>query len=94
MALASIYEQSTDGHTVAAMGEEMYKSWDVTELLPGVRCPVLVVHHLDNPMFGLDIARTMAARFPNATLVTPEGAFASILTRGAGSGCEPYSSRD
>lgn len=80
VALASVYEQSTDGHTAASMGEAMYKSWDVTELLPGVCCPVLVVHHLDNPMFALDIARTMAAGFPDATLVTPEGAFASILT--------------
>ncbi len=87
--LASIYEQSTDGHTAAAMGEEMYKSWDVTELLPDVCCPVLVVHHLDNPMFGLDIARTMAARFPNATLVTPEGAFASILTEALVRGASP-----
>ncbi len=80
VALASVYEQSTDGHTAAAIGDEMFKSWDVTERLPGVCCPVLVVHHLDNPMFTLDVARTMAARFPDATLVTLEGAFASILT--------------
>ena len=58
----------------------MFESWDVTELLPGVCCPVLVAHHLDNPMVALDVARTMAARFADATLVTLEGAFSSILT--------------
>ena len=78
-ALARLYEQSTDGHTLAAIGEEMYKSWDVSELLPGVSCPVLVVHHLDNPVFPLEVARKTAARFPDATLVTLEGAHASIL---------------
>jgi DNA-binding CsgD family transcriptional regulator len=89
VALASVYEQSTDGHTASVMAEEMYKSWDVTELLSGVYCPVLVVHHLDNPMLALDVARTMAARFPNATLVTPEGAFASILTEALVRGGSP-----
>jgi DNA-binding CsgD family transcriptional regulator/pimeloyl-ACP methyl ester carboxylesterase len=80
VALANLYEQSTTGQTVSAMAEEMYKSWDATKHVQNVSCPVLVVHHLDNPMLALDHARTMAARFPNASLVTPEGAFASILT--------------
>lgn len=80
VALASVYEQSTDGNTAAAIGDEMFRSWDVTELLRGVCCPVLVVHHLDNPMVALNVARTMAAGFREAALVTLEGAFASVLT--------------
>ena len=71
--LGRIYEQSADGDVAAAMIEEPYQSWDVTELLPRVRCPVLVVHHLGNPLFPLDVAKKAAAALPDATLVTLEG---------------------
>jgi len=73
VALGRIYEESAGGDVAAAMIQEPYESWDVSELLPRVRCPVLVVHHLGNPLFPIDVANETAAALPNATLVTLEG---------------------
>jgi len=80
VALGRIYQQSAHGEVAAAMIQEPYESWDVTELLPRVRCPVLVVHHLGNPLFSIDVAKKMAAGLPDATLVILEGDSPSPLT--------------
>jgi class 3 adenylate cyclase/pimeloyl-ACP methyl ester carboxylesterase len=70
MVMARVFEESTDGKVAAALYLESRESWDVTEMLPSLRLPVLVVHHLHNPIFPLEGAQTMAARIPGARLIT------------------------
>lgn len=55
---------------------------DVTDRLPEIRCPALVVHGTDDPAITLDSARELCAGLPNCTgFVTVEGAaHASNLT--------------
>jgi len=46
---------------------------DVTELLPQVRSPTLVVHRREIPAPSVDTARGLASRIPNARLALLEG---------------------
>ncbi len=46
---------------------------NVTDLLPQVRSPTLVVHRRQNYVPGLDVARDLAARIPGAHLALLEG---------------------
>jgi class 3 adenylate cyclase/pimeloyl-ACP methyl ester carboxylesterase len=46
---------------------------DVTELLPQVSSPTLVLHSRDTPIPSVDAARGLASRIPNARLVLLEG---------------------
>ncbi|MEE8346486.1 MAG: alpha/beta fold hydrolase, partial [Dehalococcoidia bacterium] len=46
---------------------------DVTELLPQVRSPTLVLHRRQAPFPSVDTARGLASRIPNARLVLLEG---------------------
>ncbi len=46
---------------------------DVTELLPQVTVPTLVLHRRQWPLLGVDVARGLAARIPNARLALLEG---------------------
>jgi len=46
---------------------------DVTELLPQVSSPTLVLHSRDAPIPSVDAARGLASRIPNARLVLLEG---------------------
>jgi len=48
-------------------------SFDVTALLPRVRCPTLVLHRREIPWLDPDFARRFAAGIPNARLVFFEG---------------------
>ncbi len=45
---------------------------DVTDLLPLVSVPTLVVHLTQAPMSNVDLLRTLASRIPNARLVATE----------------------
>jgi class 3 adenylate cyclase len=45
---------------------------DVTDLLPMVKVPTLVVHRPSNPLSNLDLARALASRIPNARLITTD----------------------
>ena len=81
--LSEIYQQSADGR-VAAGHVLAAESWDVSDLLPDLRMPVLVVHHLHNPIIPMDVAETMAATIPGARLVTidePGGSSIAFGTR-------------
>ncbi len=46
---------------------------DVTELLPQVRSPTLVLHRRETPFPPVDTARGLASRIPNARLLLLEG---------------------
>jgi DNA-binding CsgD family transcriptional regulator len=51
-----------------AMGQ-----FDVTDLLPRVKAPTLVLHRGDIPWLPVDIARALASRIPDARLTVMEG---------------------
>jgi class 3 adenylate cyclase/pimeloyl-ACP methyl ester carboxylesterase len=46
---------------------------DVTELLPQVQAPTLVLHSREAPLPDIGVARELASRIPNARLVVLEG---------------------
>ena len=47
--------------------------WDVTGILPQVKCPVLVMHCRDDARVPYAEGRLLASQIPNARLVTLEG---------------------
>ena len=48
-------------------------TFDVTELLPGLAAPTLVLHRRDIPWLPVDIASSLASRIPEARLMVLEG---------------------
>lgn len=49
------------------------EQWDVTDLLPQIKCPVLVIHCRDDARVPPAEGRLLATQIPNARLVTLEG---------------------
>jgi pimeloyl-ACP methyl ester carboxylesterase/DNA-binding CsgD family transcriptional regulator len=47
--------------------------WDVTSLLPQIKCPTMVVHCRDDARVPYAEGRLLASQIPNARLVTLEG---------------------
>ena len=83
------------GETAQRYAALMRKSWtpeyvraslaafadiDVTDLLPRVRCPTLVLHRREAPPLNIDVARGLASGIPNARLVLLEGGAALAST--------------
>src|SRR3990172_4496731 len=64
-------EASVGGVTPEAYvaAQRATREYDVTGLLPHLRCPALVVHLRGSPWVSLDVARRLAASLPNARLV-------------------------
>ncbi len=58
---------------VARADAAMRETLDVTELLPQVSTPTLVIQHRQMPFPNIDIARSLASRIPNARLTVLEG---------------------
>jgi DNA-binding CsgD family transcriptional regulator/pimeloyl-ACP methyl ester carboxylesterase len=52
---------------------EAIRSYDVTELLPQVRCPTLVIHRRGSKVLAASVARGLVAQIPGSRLVTLEG---------------------
>ena len=48
-------------------------TFDVTELLPKLKAPTLVLHRRDIPWLPVDVARSLASRIPGARLMVLEG---------------------
>jgi len=48
-------------------------TFDVTELLPKLKAPTLVLHRRDIPWLPVEIARSLASRIPDARLIVLEG---------------------
>jgi len=54
------------------------RGFDVTDLLPQVRCPTLVLHAPVMAMAYLDISKALATRIPGARLAVVEGNFGAV----------------
>jgi class 3 adenylate cyclase len=65
---AQVYVQSTSGEFVARLLMNGFEHTDVTDLLPGLRVPVLLLHRTEDPMFSFRMAQDLAAKLPNARL--------------------------
>jgi len=65
---AQLYVQSTSGEFVARLLTSGFESIDVTDLLPDLRPPVLVLHWTDDPMFSFRSAQNLASKIPQARL--------------------------
>ncbi len=52
---------------------EAMGTFDVTELLPRLKAPTLVLHRREIPWLPVDIARTVASRIPGGRLIVLEG---------------------
>jgi len=48
-------------------------AFDVTDLLPRLRTPTLVLHRRDIPWLPVDVARALASQIPDARLIVLEG---------------------
>jgi pimeloyl-ACP methyl ester carboxylesterase/DNA-binding CsgD family transcriptional regulator len=67
----SLRESVTPGVARAAMGA--LGTFDVTDLLPGLRVPTLVLSRRDIPWLPVGIAQEIASRIPDARLIVLEG---------------------
>jgi len=59
-----------------AVARKMYRllaELDVTDILPSIQAPTLVVHHAESPIFNADYGRYIADHVPNAKLVLIPG---------------------
>jgi class 3 adenylate cyclase/pimeloyl-ACP methyl ester carboxylesterase len=62
---------------------DLMPTWDVTELLPSVTVPTLIVHYRDQAYLSIESARTLAAAIPNARLSLHEGSAPGIINPSA-----------
>jgi len=67
-----LFRASSGGEAVARILEEIYEA-DVTDLLPHVKAPTLVLQRVNDPLFRFEFGQTMAAHIPYAHLVHLEG---------------------
>jgi class 3 adenylate cyclase len=63
-----VYIQSTSGEFVSRLLLTGFEGTDVTQLLPQVHVPVLVLHRTEDPMFAFSNAQDLAAKIPCARL--------------------------
>jgi len=69
---AAFYRECATQEVVRKTIPALY-SWDVSQLLPQVTCPVLVLHRRSIPTVGMEVAGALAAGFRDARLVALEG---------------------
>ena len=70
--LAAFYRNCTSPEAVRATVPLVYE-WDVTGLLPQIRCPTLIMQAGGLPYLPVDVGRTMARSIPGAHLVVLDG---------------------
>jgi class 3 adenylate cyclase len=70
--LGECFKQSTTGE-VAAKSIEQAADSDFSDRLSEIRTPTLVLHRINDPVHPLELGRDMAARIPDARLVTLPG---------------------
>ena len=70
--LAAFYRQCTSPEVLQATVPLVYE-WDVTSLLPQIRCPTLVMQPRGLPNLSVDVARDLAKSIPGARLSLLEG---------------------
>jgi len=66
--------RATITHEAMQLLARSVRKIDVTELLPLVRCPTVVLHLREWQVLGVDTARELASEIPDARLVLLEGA--------------------
>ncbi len=69
---AAIWRETVTQQTMQAFVQAM-RDVDVTELLPQVRSPTLVLHRRQTQVPGVDVARGLSSRIPDARLALLEG---------------------
>ncbi|HSV37840.1 MAG TPA: adenylate/guanylate cyclase domain-containing protein [Nocardioidaceae bacterium] len=67
------YERQIASPRTAAVIRKMVNGLDVRNVLPAIRVPTLVIHHLENPYARVGHGRMLAERIPNARLVELAG---------------------
>jgi len=72
LGLGEMILRSTSGETFARYAEHGYEA-DVTDLLPSIRAPTLVMHRLDDVSFPIARAQQLASMIPNAQFVPLKG---------------------
>ncbi len=68
---AEVLRSGTSARTFISYSDASEKI-DVTDLLPLVSAPTLVMHLASSPLSNIDLLRVLASRIPNARLVTTE----------------------
>jgi class 3 adenylate cyclase len=66
--------RATITHEAMQLLARSLREFDVTQLLPLVRCPTLVLHRREYQLLGVDTARELASEIADARLVLVEGA--------------------
>jgi class 3 adenylate cyclase len=82
--LAAVMRSGTSAAAYVS-GRAANEKIDVTELLPLVNAPALVVHFTSSPLSNMDLLRVLASRIPNARLISTEdmpGAIDAFLREG------------
>jgi class 3 adenylate cyclase len=79
---AQVYNQSASGEFVAALLLQGYDTTDVTELLPRLLTPTLVLHWNEDPMFSARLAQELAAKIPQARLALLSDGIMTHLAKG------------
>jgi len=79
---AQQYVQSTSGEFVARLLMNLFETADVTDLLPDLHIPTLVLHRSDDPLFAFRIAQDLAANIPHARLKPLPQGIMSYLAAG------------
>ena len=74
--IAAVFRESTTQEFALALGHSMSRI-DVTDLLPRVHAPTLVLHR-DNPFSSIEASRFLASRISGARVVVFEGAFETV----------------
>jgi len=70
--IAALVRGSATQETVSRFFAAM-RDADVTDLLPRVRSPALVLHRRESPLLSVDFARSLASQIPGARLAVLEG---------------------
>jgi class 3 adenylate cyclase/pimeloyl-ACP methyl ester carboxylesterase len=71
--MASMFMRSVDGETAASANLWGFEHIDVRDKLANVRCPSLILHRTDDPLWPVSVAQQMAQEIPNARFVQLEG---------------------
>jgi alpha/beta hydrolase fold len=75
--VAAVFRSGTSARTYLSYGDAT-ETIDVTDLLPRVNAPTLVMHQASSPLSNVDLLRVLASRIPNARLVSTEDTSGTI----------------
>jgi class 3 adenylate cyclase len=67
------YERQACSPRTAKQMFRLICDMDVRDILPLIRCPTLVMHHAENPAFGIEHGRYLAEQIPDTRLVALPG---------------------